>query len=85
MLERRQYRRISRQLKCLGFKTYQEFLDSDLWKVFKNQIKKQAKYRTCQKCESKKRIDLHHTSYRTLLNPRYIIALCRDCHDSVHR
>ena len=84
MLNKRQIRSRERQLKALGFNTYQEFLYSTLWYEFKKQIKTLPKNNSCKKCKSKNNLNFHHNTYRALLNPIFITCLCQKCHERKH-
>ena len=43
---------------------------------------------TCEACFEKEATDIHHSAGRVgdlLTDPRYFFALCRDCHDHIHK
>jgi len=69
----------------LDFKSYEEYLDSDLWKRNKNTVLI-ALGRQCQICRSKEEIHVHHVSYerigRELVDD--LAVLCKSCHKIVH-
>ena len=66
---------------------YREYLESDEWKLVKEELKKQKKYQICRACGNKKCIQLHHKTYkwvRSSHEEKGIIALCIKCHRKVH-
>ncbi len=69
---------------ALGFKSYQEYLESDFWKQKRDDILSQVKF--CQKCGSKEKLCVHHLSYINVGNERTkdITVLCWDCHKKEH-
>jgi hypothetical protein len=91
---RRQTQGFHRQLKSLGFKSYDDYLKSPRW------AKTRAKWRglpgngTCYVCKTSKHVPPHHASYERLGHERIqdgwrgkadIIPLCSKCHVDVHR
>ena len=85
MLSKYSYKKLGKQMKILGFTTYKEFLLSDLWRVFKIQIRKVYDISRCFKCGSGEKVSLHHISYKNLLNPSNIAVLCSKCHLNQHK
>ena len=73
-------KKLKLQLKIFGFKTYDEFLSSNLWKEYKNQIKTVHECRLCRICNSKVNVDLYHISYKNLMNPQNIAIICNKCY-----
>lgn len=77
-------------LKRNGYKSYEEFLNSDYWAGIKNKVKKSKycdNYNHCSICKSTENINLHHENYRWLLTKyelRSIRALCGICHIQLH-
>jgi 5-methylcytosine-specific restriction endonuclease McrA len=71
--------------KALGFKTYQEYLQSEMWQDKKNLILEIAEYK-CQKCGSKKNLQVHHLNYDSVGNENQhdVIVLCKNCHEKEH-
>lgn len=78
-------------LKKLGFKTYKEYLESELWKNLKKQI--YAKKDKCDCCGSRDNLQIHHASYtfmRTKKDGKRVGSikglklLCKNCHKKVH-
>jgi 5-methylcytosine-specific restriction endonuclease McrA len=72
-------------LRLLGFKSYREYLRSDLWKSIRVRVYA-AKGGNCFLC-GKPATELHHNRYyRTDLigkKLRYINPVCRECHKSI--
>lgn len=68
----------------LGFATYKEYLESELWKGIKSEVFKKS--RTCSLCDGLA-FQVHHLDYsrETLLglNPRGLTPICRPCHEKV--
>ena len=87
MLSNNSFKNIKRQLHQLGFTSYTEFLTSNLWKEFKNQLKKTYDCSYCRFCKSdNKELHFHHLSYKSsLLNPKNITICCKDCHKDEHK
>lgn len=80
------------RLKAFGFKTYTDYLESDLWKK-----KKQAFFKSiycnrvngipaCYVCLSVKKPNIHHLTYKTLCRERLedLMLLCKSCHQLTH-
>lgn len=79
------------KITALGFKTYEEYLDSDLWQQFRKKYfrsKKTKKF--CLVClgddEFNFSVELHHLTYERLGQERLndVIPLCREHHEQVH-
>jgi hypothetical protein len=72
-------------LKELGFSTYREYLQSDLWKSIRKRVCK-IKGDACFLCGNKA-TELHHNSYRykDLVGKRlrYINPICHSCHGKI--
>lgn len=68
--------------KALGFKTYNEYLESDLWKEKREFILDQLG-RICSKCGSKKNLLIHHKTYESVANESIhdVAVLCWRCHE----
>ena len=66
----------------LGFKSYNEYLQSDLWKEKRELILSIFNWE-CQKCGSKKRLEIHHKTYENVGNEkqRDVTVLCKKCHE----
>jgi hypothetical protein len=74
-------------LKEMGFRSYQEYLDSELWSIIrKNILSRDAHFCRGKLCNSRSTL-VHHLSYNkpTLLGeaPFALITLCKDCHRKV--
>ena len=71
--------------KALGFETYQDYLASDFWKEKRDWILSCFE-NECQKCGSRKDLQVHHKNYNSVGNEkmRDLIVLCRKCHKEVH-
>lgn len=76
----------SSNLNILGFSSYQEYLDSDLWKSLREKAKTREHFSECYLCRSKENINLHHRSYKWIHLPilRNIISLCQKHHNELH-
>ena len=72
-------------LKDLGFKSYRDYLRSDLWHEIR--ARRMCATPVCAKC-GKKAQQVHHADYRRATlkgdNPTALICLCRKCHDKAH-
>lgn len=73
-------------LKALGFDTYSDYLESDLWKVIRELILKRDKFLCQSKGCTNKAIQVHHLAYTMNVmigrNPGLLVSLCRECHES---
>jgi hypothetical protein len=76
------YKNRDNKLKRLGFKSYSEYLKSDLWKSIRNQVLKQEKYKCCI-CGNKAN-QVHHRTYCITglagTNLQSLRAICSSCH-----
>lgn len=63
------------------FKSYEEYIKSDEWKIKRAFALKRAGNR-CEKCGGKYRIEVHHNTYDRLFNERQedLDVLCHKCH-----
>lgn len=72
-----------------GYKSYQEFLQSEYWQGIKEKVmlpKYRDTYNKCRLCKQPREV-LHHMDYRYLLTKyelRSIAPLCTLCHTAVH-
>ena len=75
------YIRRNRRLKKNGFNSYQEYLDSDMWKKKRDQKEKEV----CL-CGSGDRLELHHKTYERVCDELMsdLVWLCHSCHDYLH-
>lgn len=71
--------------KVYGDMTYQEYLQSWQWKE-KSEWIKYIRGNECQKCKSKKGLQVHHIRYDSLGNEagEDVIVLCKECHKKEH-
>lgn len=91
---RRQTQGFHKQLKSLGFRTYEDYLKSPRW------AKTRANWRTipgndqCYVCKTRRNVLPHHASYQRLgherirsgwRGPADLVPLCGKCHADVHR
>lgn len=83
----------------LGFKNYQEYLNSNLWMEKAHYLKEQCNFR-CQKCGKRQgqwieeegekpyfvKIIVHHLNYNNVGNEEAddLIVLCSKCHEEEH-
>ena len=66
--------------------SYQEYLQTDHWKIVKKRAIKRAGYR-CQLCgKADIPLEVHHNKYDNLWaeNLKDLIALCKECHERYH-
>jgi len=70
--------------KALGFKSYEEYVNSWLWKD-KNDFLIELKEK-CEKCGSKKNLVVHHLNYERVGNEgmRDLMVVCSKCHKEIH-
>jgi 5-methylcytosine-specific restriction endonuclease McrA len=69
----------------LGFKKYQDYLNSPIWKDKTEWIKEVFNF-ICQECGSKKNLQVHHLNYDSLGNENQhdVTLLCKKCHKKAH-
>ena len=65
--------------------TYRDYITSDLWRIRKRRYF-ETHERKCRACGSRKRIHLHHKTYRRLGEERDadLVPLCHSCHTTLH-
>ncbi|MFA5381876.1 MAG: hypothetical protein WC356_01835 [Candidatus Micrarchaeia archaeon] len=79
------YKQRNISLQKLGFKTYQEYLCSDLWRKIRRKVLGREK-NICQICHKNIATQIHHHNYKyeTLRGDkrklRHLVAICGDCH-----
>lgn len=73
------------KLRRLGFASYHDYLQSDLWRAKRAEYMASDLPKTCLGCGSD-RITLHHRTYTRLGREQLLdlLPLCRDCHKRVH-
>jgi 5-methylcytosine-specific restriction endonuclease McrA len=71
--------------KALGFKSYQEYLVSELWQDKRKWILKVFENK-CQNCGSKEKLEIHHKNYDSVGNENQhdVTVLCNKCHRGKH-
>lgn len=85
MLSGKDYKNLCKQLNIFGFSSYKDFLESDLWREFRRILRKKHPYDRCDSCmKEDSQLFLHHKTYKQLLNPEFVIWVCRDCHKQIH-
>lgn len=82
-ISRGDYKALVKQLNLFNFRTYKEFLDSDLWLQFRKRLL--MKEHPCYICEKAVGNIPHHKDYTDLLSTHHICFLCPDCHRNVHQ
>jgi len=86
MLEKSDYKKICKQLKLYGFRSYKEFIDSGLWKEFRKAMYRKYQPFKCNICNKERELFfLHHKSYKRLLDPLSVVWICKDCHQKIHK
>ena len=72
-------------LKKIGFKSYQDYLDSKLWKIIRGEVWRRD-HGFCRGC-GKKGTEIHHYRYsvKALVGaePHHLFVVCRDCHSKI--
>lgn len=76
--------KIYNSYQCLGFNSYEEYLDSDWWKEKKTLILQETK--KCEICGKEHQLYVHHLHYDTLGNEtrKDLMVVCYDCHQKIH-
>ena len=70
----------------LGMSSYEQYLESQYWKITKKKALKRPNYQKCEICGNSE-VDLHHTSYNwlgTKFELRSINSFCRYHHSIIH-
>lgn len=71
-------------IRTMGFKTYEEYLASDLWKRIRTKVLAAGK--RCRKCH-RRAVAVHHLSYRRNVmkgkDPTQLVPICKDCHTTL--
>jgi hypothetical protein len=82
-----QYREREKNLRTLGYASYQAYLLSPVWRYVRGLVMKRARG-SCESCRINKAVHVHHTSYskRVLLGHRLksLVAVCNMCHEMAH-
>ena len=70
----------------MGYRSYQEYLDSDFWKAIRKSVLKRDDYK-CRICGCAA-TEVHHRNYKpATMNGRSLKGLwsiCRGCHQGKH-
>lgn len=71
---------------ALGFESYQDYLESYLWKNKRDWIIQLANFK-CQNCGSNKGLVVHHINYNSVGNESIedVEVLCKKCHSEKHK
>lgn len=81
----RPYRKRNQKLYALGFRTYQEYLQSDLWKDIRKRVLERDNG-ACRYC-GKRATAVHHSSYTkaalTGTSLDALFAICHTCHHHI--
>ncbi len=66
-------------------KKYEEYLESENWKI-RSEFRKELDGYTCVLCGSIKSLEVHHRNYRNLYREKLgdLITLCKNCHRNYH-
>ena len=89
-MPRRRLPSLSRRLKELGFKTYQDYLASDHWRNVRRLWMPRRTRNDSPVCEfclaGQRPLHLHHRIYKNLgrETSRDLVLICESCHDWVH-
>lgn len=71
----------------LGFATYADYLQSDLWQDIRKRVLALRSDRRCDNCEKERAVQVHHRTYdeKTLRGLRLdrLVPLCRKCHEQI--
>lgn len=80
----REYKLRNIRLKEIGYKSYKDYIKSDLWKDIRT--KHINHHNKCDYCNSKYRLNVHHLSYEKIgvYITDHLITLCDDCHTFSH-
>lgn len=65
---------------------YHSYITSSKWFQVRNKVFK-LQGKQCKKCESKKKLHVHHKTYERLGNESIetdLVVLCKKCHDTYH-
>lgn len=74
------------RLQKLGFATYDQYLCSPHWQVFKQEFWNQT-HRICFSCKSTHQpLSIHHLTYKRLGKEKIsdVVPLCTSCHEKIH-
>lgn len=76
---------LDHRVKCLGFASYDAYLESDHWRDFKERYQKSGASTRCRVC-GHPHTQLHHRTYQNVGNEAFgdVVPLCRPHHEAVH-
>jgi len=65
---------------------YSWYLGTAFWRERREHALKRANH-TCEKCKERRASEVHHVTYLRVFNemPTDLVALCRQCHEQMHR
>lgn len=82
-----EYRQRNELLKEMGFSSYRDYLDSDLWREIKRKKLTKTVAVRCRICLRNNATTLHHTSYdqsvMTGEDLEPLVPICRWCHKAI--
>lgn len=80
-----------RTLQSIGFMSYADYLQSDLWDWLKTTLREDPTSKQCWCCKSPTGLVWHHRNYGIAVlignfsnSPPVIIRLCSECHKAIH-
>jgi len=73
------------QLKIHWRKNYEDYLNSNVWKLKRLTILQRDKF-VCQECLKSRATSVHHITYANLGDEKdyELVSLCQPCHDNIH-
>lgn len=73
------------QLKIDYRKNYEDYLNSQTWKLKRLKILQRDKF-VCQECFTERANNVHHITYANLGDEKdyELVSLCQSCHDKIH-
>lgn len=81
-------RKFKKRLKQLGFASYRDYLNSELWKNNRRRFLESGFFNgKCKICHCRSsRIEIHHRSYKRIGQEMLIdmIGVCPECHEAIH-
>lgn len=84
-VKKRIYPRVSKYTGEI-FKSQDEFLKSEHWKIVKIEYNKLNPSRYCELCKNTGEMHLHHLTYKNFCNENMneLIRVCKNCHENIH-
>ena len=79
-------KRLGKELGLLGYRNYNEFLNSDRWKKIRRKVWQSDIPKKCYICGATEHLQVHHLSYKRLFygDLRDVVFLCKEHHEKVH-